>query len=69
MALTAASMAAKVKAAVAAVPPQQFDSGSSPEAYRDAVLLAMCQGIIDEITSNAEVPVTAGSSAGTYQVQ
>lgn len=68
MALTAASMAAKVKAKVAAVPPQQFDSDSSPEAYRDAILLAFCEGIIEEITSNAEVPVDAGSSAGTYPV-
>jgi hypothetical protein len=69
MALTAASMAAKVEAAVAAVPAQQFDSAGDPSAYRSAILVAMCQGIIDEIQANAEVPVTAGSSAGTYQVQ
>ena len=68
MALTPASMAAKIKAKVGAVPPQQFDSGSSPDAYRDAILLAMCEGIIEEITTNAEVPVDSGSSAGTYQV-
>lgn len=68
MALSAASMAARVKAAIAAVPPQQVDSGGDPTAYRDAILLAMCQGIIDEITANAEVDVTAGSSAGVYQV-
>jgi hypothetical protein len=68
MALTAASMMAKVKAAIAAVPAQQFDSAGDPSSYRDAILLAMCQGIIDEIQANAEVPVTAGSSAGIYQV-
>jgi len=68
MALTAASMMAKVKAAIAAVPAQQVDSSGSTDAYRDAILLAMCQGIVDEIQANAEVPVTGGSSAGTYQV-
>lgn len=68
MALTATSMMAKVKAAIAAVPAQQVDSGSSADAYRDAILLALCQGIIDEIKANAEVPVTGGSSAGTYPV-
>jgi hypothetical protein len=61
-------MAAKVKAAIAAVPPQQVDSGGDPTAYRDAILQAMCQGIIEEITANAEVVVAGGSSAGTYQV-
>lgn len=69
MALTKESMAAKVKAAIAAVPPQQFDSAGDPSAYRDAILEALCQGIIEEIQQNAEVPVPAGSSAGTYQVQ
>ncbi len=68
MALTAASMMAKVKAAITAVPPQQVDSSGSTEAYSDAILQAMCQGIIDEIQENAEVPVTGGSSAGTYSV-
>ena len=69
MALTAASMMAKVKAAITAVPPQQVDSSGSTEAYNDAILLAMCQGIVDEIKENGEVPVDVGSSAGTYPVQ
>lgn len=69
MALDKASMAAKVKTAIAAVPAQQFDSTGDPNAYRDAILEAMCQGIIVEIQANAEVPVDTGSSAGTYHVQ
>ena len=68
MALEKASMAAKVKAAIAAVPVEQFDSTGDPTAYRDAILEALCQGIIEEITTNAEVIVDVGSSAGTYQV-
>jgi len=69
MALDKASMAAKVKAKIGAVPPQQFDSAGDPTAYRDAILEALCDGIIEEITTNAEVPVDTGSSAGTYQVK
>lgn len=69
MALDKASMAAKMKAAIASVPAQQFDSAGDPTAYRDAILEALCQGIIEEFKENAEVPVTAGSSAGIYQVQ
>lgn len=69
MALDKTSMAAKVKAAIAAVPAQQFDSAGDPSAYRDAILEAMCQGIIEEIQANAEVPVDVGSSEGTYPVQ
>lgn len=68
MALDKASMAAKVKAKIAAVPAQQFDSGGDPTAYRDAILEALCDGIIEEIITNAEVIVDAGSSAGTYPV-
>ncbi|MCG6327240.1 hypothetical protein [Vibrio alginolyticus] len=29
---------------------------------------AIANAVYDEITQNAEVPVTSGSSAGTYQV-
>ncbi|MEL0623822.1 hypothetical protein V6238_12040 [Marinomonas arenicola] len=30
--------------------------------------LAFAEGIVNHITQNAEVPVTRGSSAGTYKV-
>ncbi|WP_146453904.1 hypothetical protein [Vibrio splendidus] len=29
---------------------------------------AIANAVVDEITQNAQVPVTGGSSAGTYQV-
>lgn len=31
--------------------------------------LAFAEGIVNHITQNAEVPVSGGSSAGTYQVK
>ncbi len=30
--------------------------------------IAIANAVVDEITQNAEVPVTSGSSAGTYNV-
>lgn len=30
---------------------------------------AIANAVVDEIQSNAEVPITGGSSAGTYEVQ
>lgn len=38
------------------------------EITNDAVLTAVAQAIIDEITGNAQVVVASGSSAGTYSV-
>jgi len=69
MALDSNSMMLKVKAAMDAVPAVQVDGGGDPSAYRDAMLTALCAGIIEEIQTNADVPVTGGSSAGTYKVQ
>lgn len=64
MALTAASMASKVKAAIAAIAPVQGSSAANAAAYRDAVLQAMCQGIIEEVVANSElVPLTSDSGA------
>jgi hypothetical protein len=61
-------MAQKIKAKIAAVTPQQVYANASPEAYRDAILLALCEGIIEEIILNAEVPIDTGSSSGIYPV-
>jgi copper(I)-binding protein len=59
MAMTAAGMMAKVKAAIAAVPAVQSGDPAAVATYRDAVLTAMCAGIIDEVVANSElVPVT-----------
>lgn len=52
MAMTAASMAAKVKAAVDAVGAHQSSDPAGQDAYRLQVYTAMCQGIIEEITQN-----------------
>ena len=71
--LTAAGMAAKIKAAQPAAV-QSSDPGAAL-AHADAHLLALCQGIIDEIRANSElVPITtdtgsAGAGIITGKVQ
>lgn len=67
MALTAASMMAKIKANIAAIAAVQTSDPVAVQTYRDAVLQAMCQGIVDEIHMNAVVPVT-GVQAGASTV-
>ena len=66
MAMTKAGMAAKIKAAQAAV----GDPGDygSPQLYADACMEALCQGIIEEIqaTGQTSTTIAGGSSAGTY---
>ena len=60
MAMSASGMAAKIKAARAAA--VQTSDAVAAAAYSDAMLLALCQGIISEITANAElVPVSTDS--------
>lgn len=65
MAMTAAGMVEKINAARAALP---ASDGSAAQAttQADAMLLALCQGIVDEISENSElVPLTTDSgSAG-----
>lgn len=62
MAMTAASMLEKIKSA-RATPPQTADADTAVT-NADAVMLAFCQGIIDEIVSNSElVPKTKDSGA------
>lgn len=62
MALTAASMWTKRKAAIAAVPAVQSSDPSVIADYRDAVGIADCQAIIDEFVENSElVPVSTDS--------
>lgn len=60
MAMSAAGMLAKIKAA-RVVLAQTSDAGVAA-ANSDTVMLALCQGIIDEIVANAElVPVSKDS--------
>jgi hypothetical protein len=62
MAMTAQSMLASIKAA-RATPTQTSDSDAAVT-NADAVMLAFCQGIIDEIVNNSElVPKTKDSGA------
>lgn len=63
MAMTAAGMVAKIKAARASLPPSD-GSAAQAATQADAMLLALCQGILDEVTANSElVPVTSDSGA------
>ena len=71
MAITAASMMGKIKTKIAAVAASQGSDPAAALANRDAVLLAMCEGIVEEIHQNATVPVPgvqAGSSTANGTV-
>ena len=58
MPLTAASMALKVKTYINAIPPVVSIDPAAALARQNAVILAMCQGIIDEIQQNGTVVTT-----------
>lgn len=63
MAMTAAGMVAKIKAARASLPASD-GSADQAAAQADAMLLALCTGIINEIKANSElVPVSTDSGA------
>lgn len=62
MALDATRLKNSVKSAVDAI---TVDNGAITN---DQVIEAITQAIIDEITSNGEVIISSGSSAGTYQI-
>ncbi|EBK6743120.1 hypothetical protein DQ691_24050 [Salmonella enterica] len=64
MALDPEKLAQDIEAAMTA-------KGFAPKADKGAGhdwWLALAEGIVNHITQNAEVPVTGGSSAGTYKV-
>lgn len=61
MAMTAAGMVAKIKAARASLPLSDGSAGQAA-AQADAMLLALCTGIINEVVASSElVPVTQDS--------
>jgi hypothetical protein len=61
MAMTPAGMVAKIKAARASLPTSDGSAGQAA-AQADAMLLALCTGILNEITANSElVPVSTDS--------
>ena len=68
MAMTASSMASRIETYMSAITPSQ--SSTNNTAYRLQMLEAMCQGIIDEIKTDAVVTVTGvtpggGTASGT----
>lgn len=65
MALTAASMKAKIRAAMAAVPPPAANTAEAALAYSDALVEALCQGIIEELTQNGVVTIASVSGVQT----
>lgn len=66
MALTASNMAALIKSYMDAVPPVQSSDSGALDAYRVALMEAMCQGIIDEIVANGVVTTTSGAPDGEH---
>lgn len=44
-------------------------SASGEHSWVERFAEALANAVVDEIQSNAEVPVSGGSSAGTYKVQ
>jgi hypothetical protein len=62
MAMTAESMLQKIKDAMPA--PVQTSNTAAAAQHSDAVMLAFCQGVIDEVVANSElVPVSSDSGA------
>lgn len=69
MAMSASGMAAKIKAARAGLPASD-GSAAQAAAQGDAMLLALCQGIINEIVANSElVPVSTDSGVAGSGIQ
>lgn len=66
MTLNAQAMAEKIKAYMTAIAPVQGSDAAAAQAYRDEQLVAMCQGIIDEIKDNAVVTTISGAPDGEH---
>jgi hypothetical protein len=64
MAMTASSMQSRIKSNISGITPVQGSGASAANAYRDAVTVAMCQGIIDEIKANMTVASSGADPQG-----
>lgn len=64
MALSSGSLQSKI---VSELQAQGFIT-EGDHAFAGKMAAAIAKAVIDEITANADVNVTAGSSAGTYKV-
>lgn len=47
----------------------QGATSTGPHSWVEKMAQALANAMVDEIQSNAQVPVTSGSSAGTYKVE
>ena len=68
MAMTKESMADFIEGYLTAIPHTPVEGQGDPSAHRRAMLEAFCQGIIDEIVTNAEGVTTAGAPDGEHVV-
>lgn len=69
MALTAASMAAKIAARMDALAADQYAGAAGAggaAAAADAALVAFCQGVIDALHADAVVQTTSGAPDGEH---
>lgn len=68
MALSATSMADRIVAAMDTVEVLQIEGAGDYTAKRLEYMVAMCQGIIDEIQANGQTIINIGSSAGSWPI-
>ena len=59
-------MAAFIQGHIAALDHTQTSDAATAQQYQNQMLLALCQGIIDEITGNAVVTTTSGAPDGEH---
>lgn len=60
---------AQLKGRIVSEMQAQGATASGEYSWVNRMAEAIANAVVDEIQSNAEVPVTAGSSAGKYEVQ
>ncbi len=68
MTMSATSMATRIESFMGAVAASQGQSATTANAYRNQMLIALCQGIIAEIQADAVVTTTdaqGGTNTGT----
>ena len=66
MAMTAASMAAKIEANIQALTLTPTNDAGTAQTYHTDILNAFCAGIIEEIQENAVVTTTSGAPDGEH---
>ena len=67
MALSASSMAAKIRAHTEALSHAQTSNEAAAKSYAQTHLEAFCQGIIDEFVANARVYTTSGAPDSEHE--